>query len=191
MRLLVLDNYDSFTYNLVHVLEELGVCDIEVIRNDKLRLEEALAYEKILLSPGPGIPSEAGIMPALIAACGAQHSLLGVCLGHQGIAEVYGGEIYNMRQMYHGRETPVYILRSEEPLFAGIPSPFQAGRYHSWAVRRATLPDCFEVIAEDAEGCVMGIAHRELDIKGIQFHPESMMTPHGKQILANWLGRAR
>jgi anthranilate synthase component 2 len=191
MRVLVLDNYDSFTYNLVHVLEELGVRELDVIRNDKITVEEARVYDNILLSPGPGIPSEAGIMPALIAACGPERSILGVCLGHQGIAEVFGGEIYNMRQMYHGRETPVYLLRADEPLFAGIPSPFQAGRYHSWAVRRATLPDCFTVIAEDAEGCVMGIAHRQYDVKGIQFHPESIMTPHGKQILSNWLGGER
>ncbi|MCB9637880.1 MAG: aminodeoxychorismate/anthranilate synthase component II [Myxococcales bacterium] len=191
MKVLVLDNYDSFTYNLVHLLEELGVTSLDVIRNDKMSVEDARAYDKILLSPGPGIPSEAGIMPALIEACAPTHSILGVCLGHQAIAEVFGGEIYNMRQMYHGRETPVYILRSDEPLFAGVPSPFQAGRYHSWAVRRGSLPTCFDVIAEDAEGCVMGIAHRAYDVKGIQFHPESIMTSHGKQILSNWLGGTR
>ncbi|TNE43603.1 MAG: aminodeoxychorismate/anthranilate synthase component II [Deltaproteobacteria bacterium] len=185
--ILVLDNYDSFTYNLVHLLFQIGVKDVDVIRNDKISAEEAQAYEKILLSPGPGIPSEAGNMPAIIEACAPSSSILGICLGHQAIAEAFGGSLLQMETVMHGRETPIHIVRPDEPLFAGLNSTVQVGRYHSWLVRRDDLPDCFTVTAEDDSNSIMGISHNSLDVRGVQFHPESVMTSTGEQMLRNWL----
>lgn len=186
-KLLVLDNYDSFTYNLVHLLREVGVAQLDVFRNDKISVEEAQRYESIVLSPGPGIPSEAGHMMDIIAACSASSRILGVCLGHQAIAEVFGGELFQMEQVMHGRETPISILDPTEPLFADISSPVSVGRYHSWAVRRDNLPDSLLVTAEDERGIIMALRHRTLRVWGVQFHPESVMTPAGKRILQNWL----
>ncbi len=185
--ILVLDNYDSFTYNLVHLLVEIGASDFDVIRNDKLSVEEALQYRKILLSPGPGLPSEAGHMPAIIKACSPSASILGVCLGHQGIAEAFGGTLSQMKKVMHGRETSIRVLTKDELLFAGLPDSLQVGRYHSWLVERASLPSCFHVTAEDESGQIMGISHNTLDVRGVQFHPESVMTPDGKKMIENWL----
>lgn len=185
--ILVLDNYDSFTYNLVHLLYQIGERDVDVIRNDKIGVEEAQQYKKILLSPGPGIPSEAGNMPAIIESCAPSTSILGICLGHQAIAEAFGGNLLQMEKVMHGRETPIKILSTDEPLFEGLDEEIQVGRYHSWMVERSNLPDCFTVTAEDEWGAIMGISHHSLDVRGVQFHPESVMTPTGEQMLRNWL----
>lgn len=185
--ILVLDNYDSFTYNLVHLLVEIGATDFDVIRNNKLLVDEAKSYKKILLSPGPGIPSEAGIMPQIIEACAPTASILGVCLGHQGIAEAFGGSLLQMQRVMHGRETPTHVLDTNEPLFDGLPSTFQVGRYHSWIVERESLPSCFRVTAEDNNGQIMSISHHTYHVRGVQFHPESVMTPEGKKMIENWL----
>ena len=187
MKILVLDNYDSFTYNLIHYLKELTQSPIDVFRNDKISLEAVGQYDKILLSPGPGIPSEAGIMPALIKHYGASKSILGVCLGHQAICEAYNGEIYNLDRVYHGIETDILIADAAEPLFAGIASPFKAGRYHSWNAKAETLPACLKVTATDSNGLVMAVSHKEHKVRGVQFHPESVLTPQGKLMIANWL----
>lgn len=190
MTLLVLDNYDSFTYNLVHALETLGDWSagrIDVIRNDKITLDEVDAYDHILLSPGPGIPEEAGIMPALIERYAPTKRILGVCLGHQAIAEAFGGALFNMSEVVHGKHTPVRLLAPRDSLFEGLSSPIQGGRYHSWLVTREGLPEVLRITAEDEDGQIMALCHTSYDVKGIQFHPESVMTPEGKTILANWL----
>lgn len=186
-KLLVLDNYDSFTYNLVHLLRDIGVAHLDVFRNDKISVQEAQSYDKIVLSPGPGIPEEAGNMLDIIKACANTTSILGVCLGHQAIAEAFGGTLFQMAQVMHGRETPISLLSTEDPLFAGISSPFLVGRYHSWAVQRNNLPDCLVPTAEDEHGILMALCHKTLRIWGVQFHPESVMTPAGKRMLQNWL----
>ncbi|MDX2285637.1 MAG: aminodeoxychorismate/anthranilate synthase component II [Bacteroidia bacterium] len=186
MRILVLDNYDSFTWNLVHILRELG-CAPDVRRNDQLSLEDAAAFGRILLSPGPGIPSEAGLMPALIRRYAPEKPMLGVCLGHQGIGEAFGAELYNLADVYHGVGTPVRVTRPADPLFAGMPAQFMAGRYHSWAIRRGSVPDALEVLAEDEAGEIMAIRHRAYPVYGVQFHPESIITEHGKTLILNWL----
>lgn len=184
MKVLVIDNYDSFTYNLVHYLEELG-CDVVVKRNDQLTLEEADAYDKIVLSPGPGIPDEAGLLKDIIKEYAATKSILGVCLGQQAIGEVFGGSLANLEKVYHGVATPVDII-SDDILFDGISSPMMVGRYHSWVVE-GTLPDTLEILAKDENGQIMAIRHKTFDVRGVQFHPESVLTPHGKQLLKNWL----
>lgn len=187
MRTLVLDNYDSFTYNLVHLLRDIGVQQMDVIRNDKLTLQDVEQYDQILLSPGPGIPEEAGIMPELIQMYAASKRILGVCLGHQGIAEAFGGELFNMKHVIHGKHTPVHLHHEGERLFDGLPATIQGGRYHSWLVKRETLPDALRVTAEDDEGNIMALTHVQYDVKGIQFHPESVLTPEGRSLLENWL----
>lgn len=183
-KVLVIDNYDSFTYNLVHYLEELD-CEVVVHRNDKITLEEIADFDHILLSPGPGIPDEAGLLKEIIRTYGPDKRILGVCLGQQAIAEVYGGSLINLEQVYHGIATPVEILEPDY-LFEGLPSNLMVGRYHSWVVD-PELPDCLEATAIDDSGQLMAIRHREYDVRAVQFHPESVLTPEGKEILRNWL----
>lgn len=180
----VVDNYDSFTYNLVHQLEELGAI-VTVARNDCFSIESLAEYPKILLSPGPGIPDEAGLLKAVIERYAASHSILGICLGHQAIAEVFGGKLSNLPQVYHGLATPIKRL-IEDPLFANLPNTLEVGRYHSW-VAAAPLPEELELLAEDEAGQIMALRHKKWDVKGLQFHPESVLTPMGKEILKNWL----
>lgn len=187
MKILVLDNYDSFTYNLVHLIDELGYGDkMQVFRNDKISLEEVGNYDKILLSPGPGIPSEAGIMQELIKMYASKKSILGVCLGHQGIAEAFGGKLENMTEVLHGIATKIRIVNGD-PLYSGIPKELTVARYHSWTVVGDSLPKELEVTAVDDKELVMGIKHKIYDVKGVQFHPESFLTEYGKEMLTNWL----
>jgi anthranilate synthase component 2 len=185
MKILILDNYDSFTYNLVHIIRELGY-PFEVFRNDKITLDEASQYNKILLSPGPGIPNEAGIMKDLIKAFGPTKSILGVCLGHQGIAEVYGGKLFNLPKVLHGVTSEAIVKDQDEILFDGLPEKFQVCHYHSWAVL-PEIPNDLVVTSTDSEGMIMGLRHASFDVRGVQFHPESVMTPEGPKIIANWL----
>jgi anthranilate synthase component 2 len=185
MKILLLDNYDSFTYNLLHILKELGA-DVDVKRNDKITLSEVEAYDKIVLSPGPGIPSEAGIMLDLIKTYGATKSILGVCLGEQGIGEAYGAKLENLSEVHHGISSIVKIT-AKDPLFDGLENEIEVGRYHSWVVSKEDFPSCLEITAEDGKGEIMAIRHKEYDVRGIQFHPESILTPKGKTILSNWL----
>lgn len=183
-KILVIDNYDSFTYNLVHYLEELG-CEVVVKRNDQLKLEEVDDFEKIVLSPGPGIPDEAGLLKEIIAKYAPTKSIFGVCLGQQAIGEVFGGKLINLDQVYHGIATKI-ILENEEPLFEGLPREIVVGRYHSWVVD-PQLPDVLEATSFDENGQLMSIRHKTYDVCAVQFHPESVLTPQGKQILKNWL----
>ena len=185
-RILVIDNYDSFTFNLVHLLHECGH-DATVWRNDKFALEDVAGFDKILLSPGPGIPSEAGLLLDVIRQYGATKSILGICLGQQAIAEVYGGTLYNLSKPVHGTATPLLIKVDDEPIFHGLPQSFPVGRYHSWAVAHEAFPDVLRITAEDEQGVIMALAHQTLDVKGLQFHPESVLTQHGKAMIANWL----
>ncbi|KUG07319.1 anthranilate synthase component II [Solirubrum puertoriconensis] len=188
MSILVFDNYDSFTYNLVQVLRELGYGDqITVRRNDQLDLAEVEQYDAVLLSPGPGIPSEAGLMPELIRRYAPTKRILGVCLGHQGIAESFGASLINLSTVRHGVATDATVAVPNERLFNGIPERFRVGRYHSWAVKPDTMPDCLEATAFDEEGEIMALRHREYDVRGVQFHPESILTEHGHRLLQNWL----
>ena len=186
-KILVFDNYDSFTYNLVHAVRKLGFTNIEIHRNDVLPLEDVKRFDKIILSPGPGIPSEAGLLLPLIKEYAATKSILGVCLGHQAIAEAFGGTLINLTSVLHGVATPITILKPEDVLFKGLPKTIEAGRYHSWAVERSSFPDCFDITAEDAEGQIMALAHKQFDVHGVQFHPESVLTPMGERLLNNWL----
>ncbi|UYZ60667.1 anthranilate synthase component II [Hymenobacter latericus] len=188
MSILVFDNYDSFTYNLVQVLRELGYGDkITVRRNDQLDLDEVEQYDAVLLSPGPGIPSEAGLMPELIRRYAPTKRILGVCLGHQGIAESFGASLINLSTVRHGVATDATVAVPSERLFDGIPERFRVGRYHSWAVKPDSMPDCLEATAFDEEGEIMALRHREYDVRGVQFHPESILTEHGHRLLQNWL----
>jgi anthranilate synthase component 2 len=185
MKILLFDNYDSFTYNLRHILLEFGV-EVDVVRNDKIALDEVARYDKILLSPGPGIPSESGLLLPLIERYAPTKSILGVCLGEQAIGEVFGGSLLNLSQVWHGVSSPVKIV-APDPLFAGLEPEFTAGRYHSWVVAHDNFPDCLEITATDPEGMIMALRHRCYDVKGIQFHPESVLTPKGKTIIKNWI----
>lgn len=187
MKILVLDNYDSFTYNLVHYVKELTGESVDVYRNDQISLDDVDNYDKILLSPGPGVPDEAGIMKDLIARYGKTKSIFGVCLGCQAIAEVYGGSIQNLNKVYHGVATDMKKLDNEEILFKGVSEKFQAGRYHSWVVTKADVPEDIVITSEDEEGQVMAIRHKTDDVRGVQFHPESILTPEGKLMVKNWL----
>lgn len=191
MKILVLDNYDSFTYNLVQYIQEILGHSVEVIRNDAISLEAVGAYDVIVLSPGPGIPSEAGIMPAILQRYSATKTILGVCLGHQAIGEAFGGEIYNLDEVLHGIESPMYVTDREEFIFDDVPDEFIAGRYHSWVVRKENLPDCLEVTAVDTDGIIMAMRHKEYDVHGVQFHPESIMTEHGMLMLKNFLAHCK
>jgi len=191
MSILVFDNYDSFTYNLVHILRELGHGnDLQVYRNDKITLEQIEEFDKILLSPGPGIPDEAGILKEVIRAYGPTKSILGVCLGHQAIAEVYGAQLYNMEEVLHGVASLIQVQDRQEPLFSGLPEQITVGRYHSWAVKPDSLSKDLRTIARVDSQEIMGIRHREFDVVGLQFHPESILTQHGIQIIENWLKTA-
>jgi len=186
MRILVFDNYDSFTYNLVHLVEKLTQRKVEVHRNDRIPLEKVKEYDKIILSPGPGVPSEAGLLLPLIRDYAASKPILGVCLGHQAIGEAFGGKLVNLSTVYHGVATPVKILKPGT-LFEGLPETMEVGRYHSWVVSEEGWPDVLEVTARDEKGFVMGLRHKSLDVQGVQFHPESVLTPLGEKILTNWL----
>lgn len=188
MKILVLDNYDSFTYNLVHIIRELGYSNqLAIFRNDKISLEEIDAYDKILLSPGPGIPSEAGVMPELIKRYFDKKAILGVCLGHQAIAEGFGGKIYNLSDVYHGVAEKIEITNKHDYLFKDIPNKIMACRYHSWAVTNEDLPSELEITAKDEANIIMAMQHKKYDIHGVQFHPESIMTEYGKKMMENWL----
>lgn len=184
--ILVIDNYDSFTYNLVHLLNEL---DFEAVvwRNDKFKLEEVGAYQKILLSPGPGIPEEAGLLLEVIKTYSPTKSIMGVCLGQQAIAEAFGGTLLNLGRPMHGIATPIEVLDKTELIFKNCPDLIEVGRYHSWVVNPADLPSCLKVTAVDGDGQIMALRHVEHDVCGVQFHPESVLTPSGKQMMKNWL----
>ena len=185
-KILVIDNYDSFTFNLVHYLEDLDA-EVTVFRNDTFDIEEVLPFDKIVLSPGPGIPSEAGLLKQVIATYAATKSILGICLGQQAIAEVFGGSLRNLEKVYHGVATPIAIMIPDDKLYKGIPNEIEVGRYHSWVVNSEDLPEILEITATDKQGHIMSLRHKTLDVRGVQFHPESILTPYGKEILANWV----
>jgi anthranilate synthase component 2 len=196
MKIVIIDNYDSFTYNLSHLVKELGA-EVTVLRNDQFELSDLEPYSKIILSPGPGIPSEAGLLCDVIRTYAGKKPILGVCLGHQAIGEVFGAKLVNLSQVFHGVATPCHII-ADDPIFSGLDRNITIGRYHSWVVSREGLPECLEVTAESDEGLrvgdgmsgmgqIMALRHRELNIRGIQFHPESVLTPDGKKMLQNWM----
>jgi anthranilate synthase component 2 len=201
LRILVFDNYDSFTYNLVHLVEKILHEKVEVFRNDQIPLEKVKEYDKIILSPGPGIPVEAGMLLPLIKEYASSKSILGVCLGHQAIGEAFGGKLVNLETVYHGVATPVHVMNSElsvvskdhssltihHSLFEGLPDEFEAGRYHSWIVSDENFPGELEVTARDDNNYIMALQHKNFDVQGVQFHPESVLTPVGETILRNWL----
>jgi len=186
MKIVIIDNYDSFTYNLVHYLEELSG-EVTVLRNDEFEIEELQTFDKILLSPGPGIPEEAGLLKQVISHYAETKSILGICLGQQAIGEVYGGSLINLDKVFHGISSKVKTSVKDETLFNSIPEEFEVGRYHSWIVSAENFPDELEITSTDENGQIMSLRHRKFDIKGVQFHPESVLTPHGKKILKNWL----
>jgi len=185
MRIAMIDNYDSFTYNLVHLVKELGA-DIRVFRNDRFHPGQLEPFDKILLSPGPGIPAEAGLMPDVILHYAGSKPILGVCLGEQALGEAFGGTLVNLDEVFHGVQTPCRVVKPDY-LFEGLPEEFPVGRYHSWVVDAETLPACLECTAVSPEGQVMALRHRSLDLRGVQFHPESVLTPDGARIIRNWL----
>ena len=185
MKTVIIDNYDSFTYNLSHLVKELGA-EVSVVRNDRFNLDDIDAFDKIILSPGPGIPSEAGLLLDVIRRYAGRKPMLGVCLGHQAIGEAFGGTLENLSEVFHGVATPCHII-AEDPLFKGIAPDFEVGRYHSWVVSKENFPDCLEVTAVSDEGQVMALRHRTMEIHGIQFHPESVLTPEGRIIIQNFL----
>ena len=185
MKIVIIDNYDSFTYNLSHLVKELGA-DVAVFRNDKFLLNEIEQYDKIILSPGPGIPSEAGLLLDVIRTYRGRKPMLGVCLGHQAIGEVFGARLTNLSTVYHGVATEG-TQYGNDPIFRGMPKRIIMGRYHSWVVDSTSLPECLEVTAMSDDGYIMALRHRHYDIHGIQFHPESVLTPDGRQIVRNWL----
>ncbi|MGI4020720.1 MAG: anthranilate synthase component II [Janthinobacterium lividum] len=186
-KILIIDNYDSFTYNLVHLVNELGL-ECEVWRNDQFKLEDVEAFDKIILSPGPGIPSEAGSLLKVIETYAPSKSIFGVCLGQQAIAEVFGGRLFNLSKPMHGLATPIKVTDSEEKLFAGLPETFNVGRYHSWVVTEKGLPEEILITAiDEKDNSIMALRHKTYDVRGVQFHPESVLTEHGKQMMYNWL----
>ena len=186
MKILVFDNYDSFTYNLVQMIKELTTASVEVFRNDEIPLEEVKSYDKILLSPGPGIPSESGLLLPLIKEYAATKSIFGVCLGQQAIAESFGGSLSNLSKVYHGIATEVQLTNSSI-LFEGLPQSFKVGRYHSWVVNEQDLPKDLIITSKDEDGFIMSLEHTQFDVKGVQYHPESVLTPNGAKIIENWL----
>lgn len=186
MKILILDNYDSFTYNLVHLVKELGYDNVDVYRNDKITLEEIDKYDKIILSPGPGIPSEAGLLLPIIKKYASSKSILGVCLGHQAIGEAFGAKLVNLEDVYHGVTTRADII-AEDYILKGLDNEIEVGRYHSWIVDSKGLSECFIVTAIDKEGQIMAMKHKEFDVHGVQFHPESVLTPKGSIIVQNFL----
>ena len=185
IKTVIIDNYDSFTYNLSHLLKELGA-SVTVVRNDKFRIEDLEQFDKIVLSPGPGIPSEAGLMPQVIKAYAGRKPILGICLGHQAIGEAFGAKLLNIGNVVHGVATPAH-LTAQDYLFEGLAADLEVGRYHSWVVDDKDLPLCLEVTSRSDDGYIMSLRHREYDVRGIQFHPESVLTPQGKTIINNWL----
>lgn len=185
MKIVIIDNYDSFTYNLSHLLKELGA-DVDVVRNDKFELKDLEQYDKIVLSPGPGIPSEAGLLLDVIRTYAGRKPILGVCLGHQAIGEVFGASLENLKEVYHGVQTEGTQLGNDY-IFEGLPERVMMGRYHSWVVAKDSVPECLEVTAMSDDGEIMAMRHRQYDIHGIQFHPESVLTPEGKTIVGNFL----
>jgi len=185
MKIVIIDNYDSFTYNLSHLVKELGA-EVTVLRNDQFALPDLESFNKIILSPGPGIPSEAGLLCDVIRTYAGRKPILGVCLGHQAIGEVFGAKLENLSDVFHGVATPCHIV-ADEPIFSGIERDITIGRYHSWVVSRENLPACLEITAVSDEGQIMALRHRELNVRGIQFHPESVLTPDGKKMLQNWM----
>jgi anthranilate synthase component 2 len=187
MKIMVLDNYDSFTYNLVHILKELSKGPVDVYRNDEIGLKDMGKYDKIVISPGPGVPNQAGITKKIIEYFAPTKSILGVCLGCQAIAEVFGGSLINLDQVYHGVATNIIVLDEDDRIFREIPVKFTAGRYHSWVINGKELPADLKITAKDDEEMVMAITHLTHDVKGVQFHPESVLTGYGKQLLLNWL----
>jgi len=187
MKILVIDNYDSFTYNLVHAIKKISGLPVDVFRNDEVALMEIEKYDKIVLSPGPGIPEEAGLLLEIIKKYASKKSILGVCLGHQAIGEAFGGTLHNMNRVLHGIATPVKLTENKSVLFKDLPDVFDVGRYHSWIVKEEGLPDCFEVTSYDDEGRIMSMRHKENDVEGVQFHPESVLTPQGEKMIENWL----
>ena len=190
MKILVFDNYDSFTYNLVHLVEKIIHNKVDVFRNDELPMEKVKAYDKIILSPGPGIPSEAGMLLPLIKEYAATKSILGVCLGHQAIGEAFGGTLTNLSTVYHGVATKINIVNQQEKhsiLFEGLPEEIEVGRYHSWVIDNNQFPGELEITARDANHYIMALQHKKFDLQGVQFHPESVLTPSGEIIIRNWL----
>ena len=184
MKVVIIDNYDSFTYNLSHLIKELGA-EVTVLRNDQFKLEELEPFNKIVLSPGPGIPSEAGLLLDVIRTYAGKKPILGVCLGHQAIGEIFGGKLVNLSEVFHGVATPCHIV-VDDPIFSGLDRSITIGRYHSWVVSKEAFPDCLEITAE-IDGQVMALRHKTLNVRGIQFHPESVLTPDGKKMIQNWL----
>ncbi|TVP49212.1 MAG: aminodeoxychorismate/anthranilate synthase component II [Mongoliibacter sp.] len=186
MRILVLDNYDSFTYNLVYIIRQLGYsAQMDIFRNDKISIDKVALYDKILLSPGPGIPSEAGIMPELLRLYAESKDILGVCLGHQAIGEAFGGTLTNLSEVVHGLASEVSV--EEDLLFEGLPKTFKIGRYHSWVINEKDLSPELEITARTPDGQIMGVRHKKYKVRGLQFHPESVLTEHGVEIMRNWL----
>jgi anthranilate synthase component 2 len=185
--ILIIDNYDSFTYNLVHLVNEIGM-QCEVWRNDRFAIDDVNAFDKIILSPGPGIPSEAGLLLEVIEKYAPTKSIFGVCLGQQAIAEVFGGKLYNLSQPMHGIATPITVIDEQEKLFNGLPKSFKVGRYHSWVVDEKSIPAVLSVTAiDEADNSAMGLRHVKYDVRGVQFHPESILTEYGKEMMQNWL----
>lgn len=189
-RILVIDNYDSFTYNLVHAIKKISGGKVDVARNDEISMKEIEKYDKIVLSPGPGIPEEAGQLLEIIKTFAPDKSILGVCLGHQAIGEAFGGKIHNMNKVLHGIATPVKTTGKSSVLFKGLPETFEVGRYHSWIVEKENLPECFEVTSYDEEGMIMSMKHKKYDVQSVQFHPESVLTPLGEKMIENWLNKS-
>ena len=191
MKILIFDNYDSFTYNLVHVVEKIIHGKVDVFRNDKISLEKVNEYDKIILSPGPGLPVESGLLLPLIKEYAATKSILGVCLGQQAIAENFGGKLVNLKNVFHGVASKIKINEnrtlSENDVFKSLPNELEAGRYHSWVVDKNDFPAELEITAEDENGYIMALRHKTFDVQGVQFHPESVLTPHGEKIMKNWL----
>lgn len=187
MKILLLDNYDSFTYNLAHYLRELTGNEITVIQNDQISVDEVEAYDAIVLSPGPGLPADAGIIPGVIRTFAPTKKILGICLGMQAIGEVFGGTLLNLPSVFHGVATTATILTPDEILFKGLPEKIEVGRYHSWVVDEKTLPPSLDITAIDETGRIMALRHKLFDVRGVQFHPESVLTPTGKTMISNWL----
>ncbi len=190
MKLLIVDNYDSFTFNLFHYFEQMPLIELVVKRNDEILINEVDGYDGIVLSPGPGLPHEAGIMPQIIAQYHSKKPFLGICLGHQALAEFFGAELFNLSKVYHGISTPIF-LKKEHKIFEGIRFPIKVGRYHSWAVSQKNLPKTLEILAECEDETIMSFTHKILPIVGIQFHPESIMTEQGFKMLKNWIAMIR
>lgn len=187
MKIAVIDNYDSFTYNLVHAIKKISGMPVDVFRNDELELTDLEPYDKILLSPGPGLPEEAGLLLAIIREYAPRKCMLGVCLGHQAIGQVFGAKLSNMAQVLHGIASPVTQTSPDPVLYENVPLQFEAGRYHSWTIDQDGFPESLQITGRDDSGLIMSLKHRQYDVRGVQFHPESVLTPYGEQIISNWL----